>query len=191
MPTYRQHTRADSLRIENNFPLGLPVIKSTEQMAEINEFLKENNTILYLRPHPAQDVSVMKLDEMSNIVIADNKYLNGTQIYDFLTGTDALITDYSSVYYDYLMIDRPIALAIEDLDDFSAKWPMYFKDFKANYICPYIDTVDDLKKFIRDVATDNDEFREERLKAKHRFYDYTDGKTCERVYNFMVKEYKM
>ena len=133
----------------------------------------------------------MKLDEMSNIVIADNKYLNGTQIYDFLTGTDALITDYSSVYYDYLMIDRPIALAVEDLEEFSAKWPMYFKDFKANYICPYIDTVDDLKKFIRDVATDNDEFREERLKAKHRFYDYTDGKTCERVYNFMVKEYKM
>ncbi|MBQ7961996.1 MAG: CDP-glycerol glycerophosphotransferase family protein [Clostridia bacterium] len=191
MPTYRQHTRADSLRIENNFPLGLPVIKSTEQMAEINEFLKENNTVLYLRPHPAQDVSVMKLDEMSNIVIADNKYLNGTQIYDFLTGTDALITDYSSVYYDYLMIDRPIALAVEDLEEFSAKWPMYFKDFKANYICPYIDTVDDLKKFIKDVATDNDEFREERLKAKHRFYDYTDGKTCERIYNFMVKEYKM
>ena len=191
MPTYRQHTRADSLRIENNFPLGLPVIKSTEQMAEINEFLKENNTILYLRPHPAQDISVMKLDEMSNIIIADNKYLNGTQIYDFLTGTDALITDYSSVYYDYLMIDRPIALAVEDLEEFSAKWPMYFDDFKANYICPYIDTVDDLKNFIRDVATDNDEFREERLKAKHRFYDYTDGKTCERIYNFMVKEYKM
>ncbi len=191
MPTYRQHTRADSLRIENNFPLGLPVIKSTEQMAEINEFLKENNTILYLRPHPAQDVSVMKLDEMSNIVIADNKYLNGTQIYDFLTGTDALITDYSSVYYDYLMIDRPIALAIEDLDDFRAKWPMYFDDFKANYKCPYIYTVDDLKKFIKDVATDNDEYREERTKAKERFNDFTDGKTCERIYKFMVNEYGM
>lgn len=191
MPTYRQHTRADSLRIENNFPLGLPVIKSTEQMAEINEFLKKNNTILYLRPHPAQDVSVMKLDEMSNIVIADNKYLNGTQIYDFLTGTDALITDYSSVYYDYLMIDRPIALAIEDLDDFRAKWPMYFDDFKANYKCPYIYTVDDLKKFIKDVATDNDEYKEERTKAKERFNDFTDGKTCERIYKFMVNEYGM
>ncbi len=191
MPTYRQHTRADSLRIENNFPLGLPVIKSHEQMAEINEFLKENNTILYLRPHPSQDVSVMKLDEMSNIVIADNKYLNGTQVYDFLTGTDALITDYSSVYYDYLMIDRPIALAVEDLPEFSAKWPMIFDDFKANFKCPYIDTVEDLKKFIKDVASDNDEFREERLKAKARFYDYTDGRTCERVYNFMVKEYGM
>ncbi len=189
MPTYRQHTRAGSLRIENNFPLGLPVIKSNEQMAEINEFLKENNTILYLRPHPSQDVSVMKLDEMSNIIIADNKYLGDTQIYDFLTGTDALITDYSSVYYDYLMIDRPIALAVEDLDDFRAKWPMFFDDFKANYKCPYIYSLDDLKQFIKDVATDNDTYKEERTKAKERFNDFTDGKTCERIYNFMVKEY--
>ncbi len=191
MPTYRQHTRADSLRIENNFPLGLPVIKSVEQMAEINEFLKENNTILYLRPHPAQDISVMKLDEMSNIIIADNKYLGDTQIYDFLTGTDALITDYSSVYYDYLMIDRPIALAIEDLDDFKAKWPMFFDDFKANYKCPYIYTIEDLKKFILDVATDNDIYKAERKEAKERFNDFTDGKTCERVYKFMVNEYGM
>ena len=191
MPTYRQHTRADSLRIENNFPLGLPVIKTNEQMAEVNEFLKENNCVLYLRPHPAQDISVMKLDEMSNIIIADNKYLDGKQVYDFLTETDALITDYSSVYYDYLMIDRPIALAVEDLEDFSAKWPMYFDDFKANYKCPYLYTVDDLKQFISDVANDNDTYKNERLEAKERFYDFTDGKTCERVYNFMVKEYGM
>lgn len=189
MPTYRQHTRSATFRIENNFPLGLPVIKSHEQMAEINEFLKENNTVLYLRPHPAQDVSVMKLDEMSNIVIADNNYLDGRQIYDFLTETDALITDYSSVYYDYLMIDRPIAMAIEDLEDFSSKWPMFYDDFKANYKCPYIYTLDDLKQFIKDVANDNDTYKEERTKALNRFYDYTDGKTCERIYTFMVNEY--
>ncbi len=190
MPTYRQHTRSNDSRIKNNFPLGLPVIKSTDEMAEINEFLKEHNSVLYLRPHPSQDVSIMKLDEMSNIVIADNNYLGGRQIYDFLTETDALITDYSSVYYDYLMIDRPIGLAIEDLDDFRAKWPMFYDDFKANYKCPYIYTLDELKKFILDVASDNDEYAQERQKAKCRFNDFTDGKTCERVYEFMKKEYK-
>lgn len=191
MPTYRQHKKGGELAIENHFPLGLPVIKSHEQMAEINEYLKENNTILYLRPHPAQDVSVMHLDEMSNIIIADNDYLaeKGLQLYEFLTQTDALITDYSSVYYDYLMLDRPIALAIEDLEDFRSKWPMFFDDFKANYKCPYLYTVEDLKQFIKDTASDNDPYEEERLKAKNRFYDYTDGKTCERIYHFMVEEY--
>ena len=191
MPTYRQHASSAGFQIKNHFPLGLPVIKTHEEMSEINEFLKENNTILYIRPHPAQDISVLHLDEMSNIIIANNDYINakGLQLYEFLTETDALITDYSSVYYDYLMLDRPIALAVEDLDDFKAKWPMYFDDFKANYKCPYLDTIDDLKQFIKDTATDNDPYEEERIKAKHRFYDYTDGKTCERVYNFMRDEY--
>lgn len=191
MPTYRQHKVAKDFKIENSFPLGLPIIKTHEDMARINDCLKENNAVLYLRPHPMQDTSVLHLDEMSNIIIADNDYLDakGLQLYEFLTETDALITDYSSVYYDYLMLERPVALAIEDLEQFSAKWRMYFDDFKANYKCPYLETVDDLKQFIIDTAHDNDSFESERLKAKSRFYDYTDGKTCERVYNFLVEEY--
>ena len=194
MPTYRQHAKSDHLRMENNFPLGLPVVKTHEEMEEINECLKENNVILYLRPHPAQDISVMKLDAMSNIVIANNDFVNskGLQLYEFLCETDALITDYSSVYYDYLMLERPIALTIEDFDDFNKKWDMFYntiESFKENYKCPYLYTVEDLKKFIKDVATDNDEYKEERIKARNKFFDYPDNKVCERLYNFMKEEY--
>lgn len=191
MPTYRQHTKVDYQRIENNFPLGLPIIKSNEQMEQINAFLKENNTILYLRPHPAQDLSIMKIDNMSNIIIADNAFLKskGLQLYEFLTETDALISDYSSVYYDYLLIERPIALALEDLEDFRSKWPIAFDDVEANYKCPYLYNTDDLKEFIKNVASDSNIYHEELVKAKNRFNDYTDNKTCERLYNFMVKEY--
>lgn len=191
MPTYRQHTRTGKMRIENSFPLGLPVVKSHEQMREINEHLKENNTVLYLRPHPSQDLSVMKLDEMSNIVIADSQYIDsqGIQLYEFLAKTDALISDYSSVYYDYLLLERPIALAMEDLEEYKAKWPIAFDDVKANYKCQYLDTVEDLKKFITDVATDNYKYEKEILEAKKRFNDFTDNKASERIYNFMVNEY--
>lgn len=191
MPTYRQHSNETTLRIESQFPLGLPVIKSHEQMREINEYLKDNNTILYLRPHPAQDLSIMQLDEMSNIIIADSQFLDkqGLQLYELLTKTDALISDYSSVYYDYLLLERPIALAMEDLEEYKAKWAIAFDDVKANYKCQYLDTVDDLKKFITDVATDNYEYSNEILEAKKRFNDFPDNKTCERIYNFMVNEY--
>ncbi|MBQ8210015.1 MAG: CDP-glycerol glycerophosphotransferase family protein [Clostridia bacterium] len=194
MPTYRQHKNGNNLAIKNKFPLGLPVIKSHEEMAQINECLKENNVILYLRPHPAQDVSVMQIDEMSNIVIADGEFINkkGVQLYEFLTETDALITDYSSVYYDYLMLERPIALAVEDFDDFTSKWEMFyntFDEFKENYKCPYLYTVDDLKKFIKDVATDNDEFEQDRINARNKFYTYPDNKACERLYKYMKQEY--
>lgn len=191
MPTYRQHAKPTELRIESQFPLGLPVIKSHEQMHEINEHLKQSNTILYLRPHPAQDLSVMKIDEMSNIIIADSQFLDkkNIQLYELLAKTDALISDYSSVYYDYLLLERPIALAMEDLEEYKEKWPLAFDDVKANYKCQYLDTVEDLKKFITDVATDNYEYQKEILEAKKRFNDYTDNKASERIYKFMVNEY--
>lgn len=194
MPTYRQHKNVSDFAIENNFPLGLPVIKSHEEMKEINECLRQNDVVLYLRPHPAQDISVMKIENMSNIVIANNDFVKskGLQLYEFLTQTDALITDYSSVYYDYLMIERPIALTVEDFDEFNSKWDMFYKtinEFKENYKCPYLYTIDDLKKFIKDVATDNDEYEEEREKAKNKFFDYPDNKVCERLYNLLTDEY--
>ncbi len=190
-PTYRQHSTAAGFSIENTFPLGLPVVKSREEMEEINACLRENNAVLYIRPHPVQDVSVMHIANMSNITIADNDFLNSKnlQLYEFLTETDALITDYSSLYYDYLPLKRPVALCIEDLDSFKSKWEIYFDDFKENYKCPYLYTVDDLKKFILDVVKDNDEYEDERLKALDRFYDYTDGKACERIYKYMVENY--
>lgn len=193
MPTYRQHSNAKNMAIENRFPLGLPVLKSHEDIVKINEYLKKNNTVLYLRPHPAQDTSILHIEEMSNIVIADNDYLNkrNMQLYEFLTETDALITDYSSVYYDYLLLGRPIALMIEDIEEFQTKWKLYFDDYKGNMKCPYLDTVADFEKFIEDTASDNDAYEEERIKARDRFNDYHDGKNCERLYHYMVREYKL
>lgn len=191
MPTYRQHSVSKDMQIKNSFPLGLPVIKSHEEMAEINDCLKKYNAVLYIRPHPAQDLSVMNIDKLSNIIIADNNYLNekNVQLYEFLTETDALITDYSSIYYDYLMLERPIALAVEDIEEFSEIWPMYFSDFKKNYNCSYLYTADDLKEFIRESATDSYKHQDDLLKEKHRFHDYTDGKTCQRLYEFMKENW--
>ena len=193
MPTYRQHAKDGDLRIDSRFPLGFPVFKTREDLARVNECLRRNNVILYLRPHPVQDTSVLHLADMSNIVLADNAYLDsrGLTLYDFLTETDALITDYSSVYYDYLLLDRPIALAVEDLDEFKAKWPMYFDDFKANYICAYLNTTDELEAFIRDVADGNDPYAEARNAQMHRFHDYTDGRTCERLYKYLVRRFAL
>lgn len=194
MPTYRQHKSVESIKMENNFPLGLPVIKSHDELKEVNEYLRENNVVLYLRPHPVQDISILKIDEMSNIIIADNAFVDSKnmQLYEFLTETDALITDYSSVYYDYLMLERPVALAVEDFEEFSNKWDLFyssFDEFRTNYECPYLNTVEDLKKFIRDVAEDNDEFEAARLKARDKFYTYPDNKSCQRLYDYMKENF--
>ena len=41
--------------------------------------------------------------------------------YDFLNVVDVLITDYSSIYFDYLLLNRPIIFHMPDLEEYQKK----------------------------------------------------------------------
>lgn len=171
MPTYRQHKRAEEQKISVQFPLGIPIIRKTSDWEKINKYLSERNCYLYLRPHPAQDLSVMKITELSNIAILDDKCLEemNTTLYELLADSQALITDYSSVYYDYLLNKKPIGVTLEDADEFSRKWKFYIKDIKKELPGEKLQNVEDLLEFIEDIKNDVDRSYEKRMALIERF----------------------
>ena len=42
----------------------------------------------------------------------------GLSVYALLRNADALITDYSSAYFDYMLLNRPIAFTVEDIEEY-------------------------------------------------------------------------
>lgn len=68
--------------------------------------------------------------------------------YEFLNSCDVLITDYSSVFFDYSITRKPIALFTYDLEEYSQQRGMYL-DIQ-NLPFPILKTVDDLKAFLID-----------------------------------------
>lgn len=42
-------------------------------------------------------------------------------VYTLLRNADGLITDYSSVYFDYMLLNRPIGFAVEDMENIRTK----------------------------------------------------------------------
>ena len=48
-------------------------------------------------------------------------------VYTLLRNADGLITDYSSVYFDYMLLDRPIAFAIDDIKEYGDKRGFIFE----------------------------------------------------------------
>lgn len=163
MPTYRQHKGLQG-QPANIFPLGIPVIKTREQLAQVNEKLRENNMKLMLRLHPAQDVSVLGFSDMSNIVLADNAYLKAHRMMleDLLKDSDALITDYSSVYYDYLFADRPIGLTLEDVEIYKQTMDLVFEDLNRELPGKKMLQTQDLLDFIDEVKNGADPCRQAR-----------------------------
>ena len=81
---------------------------------ELNTLMQEQNALFLIKLHPATRTRVA-IDGYSNITLL-NKDID---IYPLLPKTDVLITDYSSIYYDYqLMPGKHIILYPFDYEDY-------------------------------------------------------------------------
>lgn len=164
MPTYRQHHTADTMCMENLFPLGIPAIKTEAELLQLEKVLENNNIKLLLRPHPAQDLSFFNISQMKNIIIANDEYLSSINcaLYELISKSSALITDYSSVYYDYLLTKRPIGLTLEDHITFSKQFGLFFDNPRDELPGYLIDTAEELFDFVKSIAEEKDEYLEKR-----------------------------
>ncbi len=159
MPTYRQHKSAD-MSMENMFPLGIPAIKTEKELKKLDTVLGENKVKLLLRPHPAQDLSFFNVSEMKNILIANDEYLKSinTNLYELLSKSAALITDYSSVYYDYLLAERPIALTLEDHISYAERFGLIYENVREKLPGFLVDSAEDMCDFVKSVANGEDSY---------------------------------
>jgi CDP-glycerol glycerophosphotransferase (TagB/SpsB family) len=79
---------------------------------KLNEQLAEKNCQLLLKLHPV-DQSNLDVD-LSNISVVERS----VEIYDIMPHIDALISDYSSIIWDYMLLDRPIIYFLPDHEQF-------------------------------------------------------------------------
>lgn len=177
MPTFRKNAFDSSADINFDFddimPFGLPFIKSEKELIEINKLFNMNSAYLFVRLHPSQDISKINLSEMSNIIICNNDFLKekGISLYSLLCFTDALITDYSSVYYDYLYLDKPIAVTVPDFEPYKKHHGILFKDLphmKESLPAVYPENYEELMSFFNDVFSEkNDINKSSRVREKY------------------------
>lgn len=122
LPTFRKHksNRPDyQMDTEKFASMGMPLISTPEQLMALNAFLKERNQYLIYKPHPAQDVSGLKVAKAERVKIISDRLLSdaGLQLNQVLAASEGLITDYSSVFFDYLLSDKPIFTTVDDIDE--------------------------------------------------------------------------
>lgn len=191
MPTYRQHRLHMERAMENDYPYGMPCVHNAGELEHLNTVLEDNNILILFRPHPVQELSVFDKNNFSHIRIADDHYLatNDISLYELLGNVDGLITDYSSVYFDYLLTDQPIALTIEDKEEYFRHFTLAFPDYKEYVKGYYVESFGELIGFIEEMASGADSAKEERMKAKGMFHSETDGRSAEKIADMLVSEY--
>ena len=187
MPTYRKHTSGPGYK--SSLIYGVPSINNKKELLSLNSLLKKYNALLLIKLHPVEDTSTLDKIDLTNILFTKNEILdnNKKNIYELAQLTDALITDYSSIYFDYLLHDKPIGMAVEDIKEFSQTFQLLFNDFEKELPAEYIYNYDDLVKFITNVCHGKDIKKDARNKKRSLFVKYNDGNASKRVVDILKK----
>ncbi|MBQ6021081.1 MAG: CDP-glycerol glycerophosphotransferase family protein, partial [Clostridia bacterium] len=96
----------------------------------------------------------------------------GVQTNELLGCSDAMITDYSTVYYDYLLTGKPIGLTTDDVEEYIAKRGFFYDDVYSVLKGVHIGDADALLRFFEDVRNGVDEKAEEREEMKLLLHPY-------------------
>ena len=186
LPTFRKI--ADRIDSEKNYYLDIPTIENKQQLNKLNSFAKELNTLIIIKFHPRAQISTDDIENYSNIIILtdkDKKAL-GVETYPLLTQTDALISDYSSIAFDYLLLDKPIGFITEDMKDYNIGFA--FDDVENYMPGSKINSFDDLCTFISNVATNKDDYKSERKRVLDWANKYRDSENAKRVVERFIEK---
>ncbi len=143
--------------------LWYPVEKYTFNEVEtqkLDEFCREH------RVHILTKNTVLKAEKnsLTNITKLTNAFLEkpGKNIYAILHEADVLISDYSSLLVDYLLLNRPMGYLLTDLDE-KKKW--IFEGYPDFLPGEHIKTFEDICRFIQDSGEKKDKYSQRRLQT--------------------------
>ena len=185
MPTFRKSMDLNRDDSNGKLPLGVPILRDMESCKALNDFLERENALLIVKIHPMQDLSTIKIQGMSNIVVLDRNSIKRLDVDNFrlMKDVDALISDYSSSSYEFLHADKPIGFTIDDVKDF--KLEMNFSD-PENYMPGHIiHNQKEFIQFIEDVVEGKDPYAADRKRVFDLFFKFHDGNSCQRLTEYL------
>lgn len=129
--------------------------------------------LIHLHPYMQQSSWIQEKDKSFALMI--NEKLT---IEELMAVADILITDYSSIIFDYSLLEKPILFYADDLEEYLQERDFYF-DYQSFIPGPLFDETVSLGDWILNEKYDPTNI----VKFKKDFFDYLDGKSAERIVN--------
>ncbi|MCQ2959218.1 MAG: CDP-glycerol glycerophosphotransferase family protein [Bacteroidales bacterium] len=122
------------------------IISSNLDLSTIEKTMQEVNGLFLIKPHANTIINDSILKNFRNIKLIDSK----SDVYTILPYTSALITDYSSIMYDYmLMKGKDIILYLYDFEEYTKDRTFIFP-FNENTIGAKTSTFNELIQVIKE-----------------------------------------
>ncbi|SHH27377.1 CDP-glycerol glycerophosphotransferase, TagB/SpsB family [Thermosyntropha lipolytica DSM 11003] len=185
MPTYRYNGN----RLEGNKKWVNLFDFKRFNINEFSNFLEDNNCLLFVKLHPAEErYFINNIQQNKNIKLLTNELLfkHGIDLYEIINAANILITDYSSVFFDVLLLDIPVIFTPTDIEKYKhdrgfllpyEEWTPGPKCYDQKHLQEEIERFLKCKEYYK-------EKRKDILKNVHL---YIDGNSCNRTWDFIEK----
>lgn len=172
-PTYRDYENDDLS--EKRFLFGY-------DMPELEEWIKDNNIAFVSKLHNLQARSILNCPK--GVIAFEPTY--EFSFYDLLSISDCLITDYSSVGYDYMLLDRPIIYNLYDYDYYVESRGVSYEPYDC--FCPGMIVKDktEMMNAIKEVVDGVDSSKEKRRMLTRIIHKNPDNNSTKRVVDFLL-----
>ena len=191
-PTYKQARRNKVRDIDSEFNNIFYLNDYNHQ--EFVKYLEDNEILFVVKPHPFDEKfykeNVDKIyQSLSNVRFIYNEELfnKGFQLYQMFKFLDMMISDFSSIALDYLILNKPV-LYMSNLDDeyLTNRGAILEDNYKM--FMPG-GSVFDYKTLISGIedCLSQDSFKSKRDEVLPIIHKFIDNGAAERIYNCMTK----
>ena len=159
--------------------------------SHFSNFLEERDALFLLRCHKNDMAYPKVLERIKNLKsvscrILDATYMQFDDINEMLLDVDVLVSDYSGIIHDFLLLDRPCVFVPYDFQRF-ADANGFFYDYKkympGRFACTYRHFISALEDALEGV----DHYKEKRKILRELIFSYQDNHSCERVHKIMLE----
>ncbi|MBS4195715.1 CDP-glycerol glycerophosphotransferase family protein [Lederbergia citri] len=153
-------------------------------VADMNdlEFKMGHKYNILVKVHPYLYKEASKHSALRNRLVPDFVDTN-----ELLSMVDLLVTDYSSIFFDFLVTDKPILFYTWDLDVYNEERGQYLKNDELPG--PLLFNAIELVEAIRGIENVQTSYRKKYQEMKSRFTNHDDGNVTERIVNYIFKNY--
>ncbi|MGE7879231.1 CDP-glycerol glycerophosphotransferase family protein [Peribacillus muralis] len=149
------------------------ILQIIADMNDLGDQVGEQYNIL-IKVHPFLYKEAAKHADITDRLVPD--YVDTNEL---LAAVDLLITDYSSIFFDYLVTGRPILFYTWDTDVYSEQRGQYLKNDELPG--PMLFNAKELVQAVKDIEDVKKSYADKYHKMKQQFTNYEDGDVTERI----------
>lgn len=181
MPTFRKSLLTGYAESKIELPYELPGLKSKEELLKLDEYCHERNILLIIKKHPLQ-IGWDKPQDFLNIRYVSDGLLRQkeVQLYSLVGICDGLLSDYSSIAVDYILLDCPLGYVMADYEEYAETRGFVFENPLDYMPGEKLYTLCNIKMFLEHVSLGKDLWKEERKRLLPQMHNVTEN-YCERI----------